>query len=145
MFRFYEQAFKTFNNNECKSGDIIQPFNEIVIKNGISPTITTRNEGLKTAILPVVEIKGEDGMAKYAIRKLTETECGRLMGFKDSDTHKMKSVVSKTQQYKEFGNSIVKQVLMAIFLQMGIQGKKRWNEMTVEERQNLINSSLDFI
>jgi hypothetical protein len=34
---------------------------------------------------------------------------------------------------------------MAIFLQLGIQGKKRWNDMTVEERQKLVDSSLDFI
>ena len=82
---------------------------------------------------------------KYRIRKLTEKECGRLMGFKDSDYKKMENVVSGTQRYKEFGNSIVVQVLMAIFLQMGIQGKKKWNQMSVEERQNLVNSSLDFI
>ena len=82
---------------------------------------------------------------KYGIRKITPTEAGRLMGYKDSDINKMKKVVSETQQYKEFGNAIVRQVLMAIFLQMGIQGKKRWNEMTVEERQNLVTNSLDFL
>ena len=31
---------------------------------------------------------------------------------------------------------------MAIFLQMGIQGKKKWNDMTVEEREKLVRSSV---
>ena len=144
MYRFYEQALKTFENNNCKPGDIIQPFNEIVIKDGICPTITTRSDGLKTAILPVVE--GENKMAKkYRIRKLTSKECYRLMGFTDKDYKAAESVISESQRYKTAGNSIVKQVLMAIFLQMGIQGKKKWNEMSVEERQNLVDNSLDFI
>ena len=67
------------------------------------------------------------------------------MGFTDKDYKAAESVISESQRYKTDGNAIVKQVLMAIFLQMGIQGKKRWNEMTIEERQNLVNSSLDFI
>ena len=54
-YRFYKQAIETFKKNNCKPGDIIQAFNMKVIKNGICPTITTRPEGLKTAILVVVE------------------------------------------------------------------------------------------
>lgn len=143
-YRFYKQALETLENNDVQEGDIINAFNKTIDHSGCSPTITTRPDGLKTSILPVV--KGENEMAKkYRIRKLTERECGRLMGFKDSDYNKMESVVSATQRYKEFGNSIVVQVLMAIFLQMGIQGKKKWNEMSVEERQNLVDNSLDFI
>ena len=50
------------------------------------------------------------------IRKLTETECWRLMGFDDEDINKAKAVgVSRTQLYKQAGNSIVVDVLMAIF------------------------------
>lgn len=52
------------------------------------------------------------------IRKLTPKECWRLMGFKDSDFEKAEKVNSNTQLYKQAGNSIVKQVLMAIFKQM---------------------------
>ena len=44
------------------------------------------------------------------IRKLTPRECLRLMGFDDS----LKIVVSDTQMYKQAGNSIVVNVLMAI-------------------------------
>ena len=52
------------------------------------------------------------------IRKLTPLECWRLMGFTDEDFKKAQKVNSNTQLYKQAGNSIVKQVLMAIFKQM---------------------------
>lgn len=52
------------------------------------------------------------------IRKLTPKECWRLMGFTDEDFEKAQKVNSNTQLYKQAGNSIVKQVLMAIFRQM---------------------------
>ena len=54
--RFFRQALETLNNNECKPGDIIDAYNQRVIR-GVSPTITTRPEGFKTAILVVVENK----------------------------------------------------------------------------------------
>ena len=53
-YRFYKQAFETLEKNDCKEFDIIKPFNFRVIKDGISPTITTRPEGLKTSVLVVV-------------------------------------------------------------------------------------------
>lgn len=56
-YRMYKQAFDTLQNKEAKSGDIIQPFNERLITDGICPTLTTRLEGFKTAILVVVEDK----------------------------------------------------------------------------------------
>jgi hypothetical protein len=59
----------------------------------------------------------------YRIRKLTERECWRLMSFSDEDFEKAAAVNSKTQLYKQAGNSIVKNVLMAIFGQM-IPGKE---------------------
>ena len=61
----------------------------------------------------------------YAIRKLTPLECWRLMGFSDEDFHKAEAVNSNTQLYKQAGNSIVKDVLMAIFSQMIEQPKGR--------------------
>ena len=143
-YRFYEQALETLENNDVQEGDIINAFNKTVDHSGCSPTITTRPDGLKTSILPVVE--GKNKMAKkYRIRKLTSKECYRLMGFTDKDYRAAESIISESQRYKTAGNSIVKQVLMAIFLQMGIQGKKKWNEMSVEERQNLVDNSLDFV
>lgn len=52
--RFYKQAFETLKENECEVGDTIDAFNKKVNKSGVWPTLTTRPEGFKTAILPVV-------------------------------------------------------------------------------------------
>lgn len=60
---------------------------------------------------------------QYRIRKLTPLECWRLMGFLDEDFHKAEEVNGNSQLYKQAGNSIVKNVLMAIFGQM-IPGKE---------------------
>lgn len=77
----------------------------------------------------------------YRIRKLTPRECWRLMGYTDADFEKAASVESNTQLYKQAGNAIVKQVLMAIFSQMNIKGVKPWNDMTLEEKNKLIQKS----
>lgn len=52
--RFYKQAFETLKENECEVGDTIDAFNKKVNKSGVCPTLTTRPEGFKTAVLPVV-------------------------------------------------------------------------------------------
>lgn len=53
---------------------------------------------------------------KGRIRKLTPKECLRLMGFGDD----FKQVVSDTQMYRQAGNSIVVDVLIALLKQMDI-------------------------
>lgn len=53
---------------------------------------------------------------KGRIRKLTPRECLRLMGFDDG----FKQTVSDTQLYRQTGNSIVVDVLIAILKQMDI-------------------------
>jgi DNA (cytosine-5)-methyltransferase 1 len=53
---------------------------------------------------------------KGRIRKLTPKECLRLMGFGDE----FKQVVSDTQMYRQAGNSIVVDVLIAILKEMDI-------------------------
>ena len=55
---------------------------------------------------------------QYRIRKLTPRECWRLMDFTDEDFEKAAQVNSNTQLYKQAGNSIVKNVLVAIFGKM---------------------------
>lgn len=52
------------------------------------------------------------------VRRLTPKECWRLMGFSDEDYEKAEKVVSKSQLYRQAGNSIVVNVLMAIFKEM---------------------------
>ena len=66
---------------------------------------------------------------QYRVRKLTPKECWRLMGFSDEDYEKAAEVNSKTQLYKQSGNSIVRDVLMAIFSQLNIKGVPMWNEV----------------
>ena len=83
----------------------------------------------------------EQGSWSYRIRKLTPRSIWRLMGYTDEDFEKAASVVSNTQLYKQAGNAIVKQVLMAIFPQMHIKGVKPWNDMTLEEKYKLIRKS----
>lgn len=139
--RFFKQAFETATENECTNGDIIDAYNGKVNKDGVSPTVTTRPEGFKTAILPI---------QNYRIRKLTPKECWRLMGFDDEDFYKAaygreipiplvkrlekrdlkrnewkelwrhlrRQEVSNSQLYKQAGNSIVVNVLEAIFKEM---------------------------
>ncbi len=53
---------------------------------------------------------------KGRIRKLTPKECLRLMGFGDD----FKQIVSDTQMYRQAGNSIVVDVLIAILKEMDI-------------------------
>ena len=52
----------------------------------------------------------------YRIRKLTEVECMRLMGFKDEDILKVKDIgMSNTQIYRQSGNGIVTNCVELIF------------------------------
>ena len=61
---------------------------------------------------------------QYRIRKLTPRECGRLMGVSDEDIDKMAAVNSNTQLYKQFGNSIVVDVMCAMFENLNFNQRK---------------------
>lgn len=62
-------------------------------------------------------------MEEYRIRKLTPKECWRLMDFTDEQFDKAEKVNSNTQLYKQAGNSIVVNVLVAIIGQL-FEGKE---------------------
>lgn len=79
--------------------------------------VETRSDNLSNALLTVAH-KNMIVEPQFRIRKLTPLECWRLMGFTDEDFKKAQQVNSNSQLYKQAGNSIVKQVLMAIFRQM---------------------------
>lgn len=89
--------------------------NTVYDENALCPNITT------------VEGGGTHGYAnshiatQYRIRKLTPRECGRLMGVSDEDIDKMAAVNSNTQLYKQFGNSIVVDVMCAMFKNLNIK------------------------
>lgn len=57
---------------------------------------------------------------QYRIRKLTPREYGRLMSVSDEDIDKMAAINSNTQLYKQFGNSIVVDVMCAMFKNLNI-------------------------
>lgn len=53
---------------------------------------------------------------KYKIRKLTPTECYRLMGFKDEQIQKVKDMdMSNSAMYAQAGNGIVTNCVELIF------------------------------
>jgi len=58
--RFFKQAVETVLENECGVGDTVDAFNKKINRSGVCPTITTRPEGFKTAILPIVEDKSDN-------------------------------------------------------------------------------------
>lgn len=54
----------------------------------------------------------------YRIRKITEREAFRLMGFSDQDYERASKVSSSNQLYKQCGNSICVGCLEAIFKEL---------------------------
>lgn len=79
---------------------------------GLCPTVKTCCGGSQ-------HIKVQD---KEYIRRLTPLECFRLMGVKDEDYNKL--TCSDRQKYKQAGNSIVVNVLMAVFENLFIKDCK---------------------
>lgn len=117
--RFYQQALKTAQENDCDNGDIIDAYNGKVNKDGVSPTVTTRPEGFKTAILPIQD---------YRIRKLTPKECFRLMGVKDEDYKRVAKNQSNSSLYHLAGDSLVTILFAALIAQMVDNGKEKYNK-----------------
>lgn len=67
----------------------------------------------------------------YRVRKLTERECGRLMGVKDEDIDRIAKNISRSAQYHCYGDSIVTTCLMAIFGEMcDVDYKTKIEELT---------------
>lgn len=107
--RFGKQAVETLvsNNDVAKYGDTINAFNRTLDTSGISPTLTTRPDGFKTAILPVTK--------EIRIRKLTPLECWRLQGFTDEQFDKAQQAgLSNSQLYKQAGNAVTVNVVKYI-------------------------------
>lgn len=94
---------------------------------GLQPSVQDRvydSQGISTAITTSFMPSYTDAVG-LRIRKLTPKECWRLMGFEDEDFHKAEKVCSNSQLYKQAGNSIVVNVLMAIFKELFVQKKTR--------------------
>ena len=114
--------------------------------NGISPTLNTMQGGNRQPKI-ICEQRSDEGLrffkdnicgtirtinsggdkrvieGDFRIRKLTPRECFRLMGMRDDDIDKIQAAgISNTQQYKMAGNSIVVDVLEAIFKNLFMEG-----------------------
>ena len=92
---------------------------------GVSNTLSTST---KDNMLAMPELRMEDGCMvdkegrKYRIRKLTPTECFRLMDVEDEDIEKMKQAgIAKTNLYKLAGNSIVVSCMFHLFRKLFIE------------------------
>lgn len=89
------------NNSQCGT---------VISDNGISANLVAGTHGYANSHIAT----------QYRIRKLTPRECGRLMGVSDEDIDKMAAINSNTQLYKQFGNSIVVDVMCAMFKSLNI-------------------------
>lgn len=92
---------------------------------GLSPTVRTPSGG---GVIPQIMVLNElivnEDMEepKYRIRKLTPTECFRLMGVEDDRISVLLGAgISNTQLYKLAGNSIVEDVLYHLFRKMFVE------------------------
>lgn len=88
-------------------------YGTVVSDNGLAPNLCAGTHGYANSCI----------QTQYRIRKLTPLECWRLMDFTDEDFEKAAKVNSNTQLYKQAGNSIVKNVLVAIMGQL-LPGKE---------------------
>lgn len=101
-------------NNIQKVGQISSNGSQcgtVISDNGISANLVAGTHGYANSHIAT----------QYRIRKLTPRECGRLMGVSDEDIDKMSAVNSNTQLYKQFGNSIVVDVMCAMFKNLNIK------------------------
>ena len=75
---------------------------------------------------------GNNGEAGYRIRKLSPRECFRLMGVSESNIDKIQAAgISKTQQYKMAGNSIVVDVLYYIFRSLFVEKRRKTGQLSL--------------
>lgn len=101
-------------NNIQKVGQISSNGSQcgtVISDNGISANLVAGTHGYANSHIAT----------QYRIRKLTPRECGRLMGVSDEDIDKMAVVNSNTKLYKQFGNSIVVDVMCAMFKNLNIK------------------------
>ena len=104
------------NQDICRIEKIVQIPNDgsqygtVISENGLSATLSAGTHGYANSCI----------QTQYRIRKLTPRECGRLMGVSDEDISKMAAVNSNTHLYKQFGNSIVVDVMCAMFRNLNI-------------------------
>ena len=86
-----------------------------------SPTLNTKCKDTKIYVKNATKqgyLEAKDEIGNLIIRKLTPRECFRLMGVKDEDFDKVSKNQSDSSLYHLAGDSIVVNVLMAIFKEL---------------------------
>ena len=116
--RSEREGLKTIEQDICRIENLIiggEQKHQAIKKDGVC-TCLTSSMGTGGGYVPMIA-------PQYRIRKLTPLECWRLMDFTDEDFEKASQANSNTQLYRQAGNSICKNVLVAILGQM-IPGKE---------------------
>lgn len=122
-----EQRLEPNSQGICGTITTVQKDNMVLEKasiciGGLQEHQTARTDGISPSLTAAMGMGGGQtpiiNDCNYRIRKLTPLEVWRLMDFSDEDFQKAESVNSNSQLYKQAGNSIVKNVLVAIFGQM---------------------------
>lgn len=135
------QTLTTSNNQgvlligASRGRSISNPSNRGINQTDIEQRLEINKNELSNTLTTVQKDNLVVDLSNISIRKLTPKECWRLMGFKDEDFEKASKVVSNSQLYKQAGNSIVVNVLEAIFSEMFIK----------EEKKNYQTDIFDFI
>lgn len=82
---------------------------------GIASALTAQGVGGAGGFSGLYAVDEEQPKMRWRIRKLSEKECWRLMGFTDRDHDRAAKYTSASARYKMAGNSIVTSVLIALF------------------------------
>lgn len=102
---------------------VIEQNKRVYDESGAAPTLTTMSGGNTE-----IKVLNSD-----RVRKLTENECGKLMGVKKTDRKRLSENLSKSAQYHCYGDSIVTTCLMAIFGKaLGIDYETKISEFSEE-------------
>lgn len=125
------QTLTTSNNQgvlligASRERSISNPSNRGINQTDIEQRLEINENELSNTLTTVQKDNLVVDLSNISIRKLTPKECWRLMGFKDEDFEKASKVVSNSQLYKQAGNSIVVNVLEAIFSEMFVKEEKK--------------------
>ena len=118
---------------------------KITMIGGLQKHQTPRNDGICPCINSAAGMGGGQTpiaiRPSFRVRKLTQKECWRLMGFQDQDFERAKSAMNEniyggadrsgSQLYKQAGNSIVVDVLCAILDELHSAMPYLFEDMTV--------------
>lgn len=124
------KGYEPANDGDCI--DLMYPSSETRrgrVQHDVSQTLTACGE---LGVLCV------DEPPTFRIRKLTETECFRLMGVKEAEITRVHENQSKSSMYHLAGDSIVTTCLMALF---GTMFDVDWHSKIKELQENITHES----